>query len=65
MLVKSCINDAIRSEKEEVKVTHEAMKYLYYGKLRLRHLRSPAWNCSKSTAVLKVGSNAGGTTPQR
>ncbi|RUS51052.1 hypothetical protein B7L13_21430 [Klebsiella oxytoca] len=65
MLVKSCINDAIRSEKEEVKVTHQRMKYLYYGKLRLRHLRSPAWNCSKSTAVLKVGSNAGGTTPPR
>ncbi|ASG37653.1 hypothetical protein CES92_01210 [Enterobacter roggenkampii] len=47
-----------------MKVTHRSMKRLYYGFYEYAFsLRSPAWNCSKSTVVLKVDSSAGGTTP--
>ncbi|AST82324.1 hypothetical protein CI104_16895 [Citrobacter farmeri] len=45
------------------------MNYLYYGEFantfRFNTIRSHAWKCSKSTAVLKAGSNAGDTTPPR
>ncbi|OXL42213.1 hypothetical protein CA284_02180 [Enterobacter mori] len=47
-----------------MKVTHRSMKTLYYGFYEyVSSLRSLAWNCSKSTVVLKVDSSAGGTTP--
>ncbi|ATF99988.1 hypothetical protein CO700_14340 [Citrobacter koseri] len=52
-----------------MKVTHSAMNNLYYGEIarliQVQHKRSHAWICSKSTVVLKAGSNAGDTTPPR
>ncbi|ATF52039.1 hypothetical protein CO701_07115 [Citrobacter werkmanii] len=43
------------------------MNYLYYGEFanifRFNTTRSRAWKCSKSTAVLKAGSNAGVMIP--
>ncbi|QBA39506.1 hypothetical protein D8675_16395 [Enterobacter roggenkampii] len=58
------IYDAASRRLAKVKVTHRSMKRLYYGFYEYAFsLRSPAWNCSKSTVVLKVDSSAGGTTP--
>ncbi|EFO2100252.1 hypothetical protein DP033_17170 [Escherichia coli] len=47
----------------EVKVTHNTLNKRYDEKIANNITRSHAWKCSKSTAVLKAGSNAGGTTP--
>lgn len=39
MLAISCINDAVSSQKEKVKVAHLLMKYLYYERLRAHPFR--------------------------
>ncbi|MCS5950476.1 hypothetical protein LNO88_18880 [Klebsiella pneumoniae subsp. pneumoniae] len=39
MLAISCINDAVSSQKEKVKVAHRLMKYLYYERLRAHPFR--------------------------
>ncbi|MFO6426674.1 hypothetical protein ACLBOM_14850 [Escherichia coli] len=47
----------------EVKVTHSTLNKRYDEEIANNTTRSHAWKCSKSTAVLKAGSNAGDTTP--
>ncbi|AUO63696.1 hypothetical protein WM46_02405 [Citrobacter freundii complex sp. CFNIH2] len=68
-LHRRVLDDEASLRDAEVKVTHSAMNYLYYGEFantfRFNTTRSHAWKCSKSTAVLKAGSNAGVTTPPR
>ncbi|MFP1452335.1 alpha/beta hydrolase-fold protein [Escherichia coli] len=43
----------------EVKVTHSTLNKRYDEEIANNTTRSHAWKCSKSTAVLKAGSNAG------
>ncbi|KYV21792.1 hypothetical protein AML36_10230 [Escherichia coli] len=47
----------------EVKVTHSTLNKRYDEEIANNTTRSHAWKCSKSTAVLKAGSNAGDKTP--
>ena len=47
----------------QVKVTHSTLNKRYDEEIANNTTRSHAWKCSKSTAVLKAGSNAGDTTP--
>ncbi|RFU89980.1 hypothetical protein DZA29_19650 [Citrobacter gillenii] len=67
MLTRGYIDDDVCLPIAEVKVTHGIMNYLYYGEFanifRFNTTRSRAWKCSKSTAVLKAGSNAGVMIP--
>ncbi|EEW7496147.1 hypothetical protein AAG94_03550 [Escherichia albertii] len=51
-----------RCTNEKVKVTHGALNKRYDGENVNNTTRSHAWKCSQSTAVLKAGCNAGGTT---